>query len=448
MTSILLVALICIGTTSYVLSQNSSQTITIEPASFTETASYIIFKVGDTYYAKNGTTGEIEFSGTDASQVIQSAINALPSEHGGTVFLKAGKYIITHTIYLNKTHVQLRGEGTYATWLELADNADCSLLQIGHPTAHLMFNGVFDLSLHGNKANNTKGSGILVYGYRVSDMHIERVICMSCPFDGIHLEPLNGPVDGSGARFWNIWIKNCLFEYCNIGVDIDANAYKGPIWQVWLDNVYVYNNDLHGIVIQGGDDDYVKWININNPHVRANGGYGIRIRPARYVSIINPHVFDNQYGISISGPSAFTTRYISIVGGFSKNFKTTNQEYGIIFDGNVEDCTIIGVDVSNNTVKGISNPPSSCIIEDCKGYVTENSGTATIANGEWIPHGLAGTPTVVTVTTLTPTYDGVPVVVGVASKNATHIQISAYWTNGTAITDDAIDISWDAKYKP
>jgi len=75
--TVLLVALICIGTTSYVLSQSSSQTITIEPASFTETASYIIFRQGDTYYAKNGTTGEIEFSGTGASQVIQQSIDSL-----------------------------------------------------------------------------------------------------------------------------------------------------------------------------------------------------------------------------------------------------------------------------------------------------------------------------------------------------------------------------------
>ena len=86
--------------TAYVYSQNSSQTITIEPASFTETASYIIFRQDDTYYAKNGTTGEIEFSGTDASQVIQSAIDSTPE--GGFVFVK-GDIVIDSTITITKS---------------------------------------------------------------------------------------------------------------------------------------------------------------------------------------------------------------------------------------------------------------------------------------------------------------------------------------------------------
>ena len=334
-----------------------------------DVASYTIFKEGNIIKAKNGRTGQIEFEDSDASTVINNAIDALPSEHGGRIFIKAGKYIITDTIVIDKTHVQLCGEGTYATWLELADNANCTLLQIGHPTNHLMFNGVFDLSLHGNRAHNTKGSGILVYGYRVSDMFIERVICMSCPIHGIEIQPLNGPVDGSGARFWNIWIKNSLFEYAGrFGINIDANANKGPIWQVWLDNVYVYYNGVHGIVIQGGDDDYVKWISIDNPHVRANSQHGIHIRPARHVSISSPHVFDNARGIDISGPSAFTTKYISIIGGFSKNLNTTNQLYGIYFGDNVENCIIIGVDVTNNTAAGINTEPPNSIIEHNMGY--------------------------------------------------------------------------------
>jgi hypothetical protein len=43
------------------------------------TASYIVFQKGGQCYAKNGTTGHIEFGPGDASTVIQSAINALTS---------------------------------------------------------------------------------------------------------------------------------------------------------------------------------------------------------------------------------------------------------------------------------------------------------------------------------------------------------------------------------
>jgi hypothetical protein len=60
--------------------------IPINPA---QEASYIVFKFGSEYRAKNGRTERIEFRGTNASTVIQQAINALAGlPHGGIVFIK------------------------------------------------------------------------------------------------------------------------------------------------------------------------------------------------------------------------------------------------------------------------------------------------------------------------------------------------------------------------
>jgi len=67
------------------------------------------------YYAKNGETGEIEFSGTDASTVIQSAVNALP-DTGGVIFIRRGAYDMTSTISSAKDGVVIEGEG-YSTQL-------------------------------------------------------------------------------------------------------------------------------------------------------------------------------------------------------------------------------------------------------------------------------------------------------------------------------------------
>jgi hypothetical protein len=55
----------------------------IDPA---QEASYIIYTDGSKYYAKNGRTERIEFSSTNASTVIQEAINRLVN--GGIVFIK------------------------------------------------------------------------------------------------------------------------------------------------------------------------------------------------------------------------------------------------------------------------------------------------------------------------------------------------------------------------
>jgi regulator of replication initiation timing len=67
---------------------------------------YIIYSDGTIIYAKNGRTGQIEFSGTDSSTVIQSAINALLGKWG-TVWIK-GFITLTRGITL-WTGIGLRG---------------------------------------------------------------------------------------------------------------------------------------------------------------------------------------------------------------------------------------------------------------------------------------------------------------------------------------------------
>jgi hypothetical protein len=69
---------------------------------------YLIFKSGDMYYAKNGITNQIEFSGRDATTVIQQVLNSL--KEGGLVFIKRGIYPIRETINV-PSYVTLIGEG-------------------------------------------------------------------------------------------------------------------------------------------------------------------------------------------------------------------------------------------------------------------------------------------------------------------------------------------------
>ena len=73
-----------------------------------ETASYIIFKDGSTVYCKNGSDGHIEYSSTNASVVIQYAIN-----HAGEneyIFIRRENYTVDASIIL-KDGIVLSGEG-------------------------------------------------------------------------------------------------------------------------------------------------------------------------------------------------------------------------------------------------------------------------------------------------------------------------------------------------
>jgi len=74
-------------------------------------ASYIIFTDGTTYYAKNGVTGQIDFSGIVASTVIQSTINQIGVLGGGNIFLKKGTYTCSTTLNIaNRDRITLLGE--------------------------------------------------------------------------------------------------------------------------------------------------------------------------------------------------------------------------------------------------------------------------------------------------------------------------------------------------
>ena len=84
----------------------------------TTEASYVIFGedtdgdgVLDIIYAKNGRTGEIEFSGTDAATVIQEAIEALSA--GGSIFIRSGRYVIEpHLAYISlRSRIRIISDG-------------------------------------------------------------------------------------------------------------------------------------------------------------------------------------------------------------------------------------------------------------------------------------------------------------------------------------------------
>jgi parallel beta-helix repeat protein len=73
-----------------------------------EESSYIIFQEGGLVHAKNGGTGQIDFSGPDAAAVIQAAINALTN--GGKIFIKSATYVIKTTLIISHSGIEVVGE--------------------------------------------------------------------------------------------------------------------------------------------------------------------------------------------------------------------------------------------------------------------------------------------------------------------------------------------------
>ena len=75
----------------------------------TKPVSYVIYSgSGGNYYAENGRTGNVDYSGTNAAAVIQAALN---NTSQGTVLVKAAVYSVNTQLTI-PTSVTLMGEGT------------------------------------------------------------------------------------------------------------------------------------------------------------------------------------------------------------------------------------------------------------------------------------------------------------------------------------------------
>jgi len=112
-------ATLCIGVLvgillgAYVQAQ-SSTTFTISSGKY-PAGKYTVFRIGSTYYAKSS-FGVIDYSGTNASQIINNAIQAL-STSKGEIFISAGTYSLDISISA-ENGVDIRGEGINSTVLQ------------------------------------------------------------------------------------------------------------------------------------------------------------------------------------------------------------------------------------------------------------------------------------------------------------------------------------------
>jgi len=143
------------------------QTVPIE-----QCASYIIFIKNGTVYARNGLTGKIDYQGPDASVVIQSAVDALTS--GGTIFFKAGSYVILKTLTVQTDFIWLIGEGRDA--VELKTPNDIHVISLDKPDHSALSKiKIANMRIYGKGAGSTKAC---IYCRKVSSLPMFFVVVM------------------------------------------------------------------------------------------------------------------------------------------------------------------------------------------------------------------------------------------------------------------------------
>lgn len=379
-----------------------------------QSASYIIYKDKSTIKAVNGTTGVVDYSGTDAATVIQNAINSFDdsSDGAGVIFIKRGTYTISTQIDINYDRISIRGEGPQSTTLKLANNVNNGKHVINIPigTSATVYTNISDLRIDGNKANNASaGSGIYLGGSHRGI--IQNVHVYYCRQHGIMLEgstdigslensfincvtPYN---DGDGIRlgthsgdghYYNI------FSYGNTGYGFNIES-SGSSANVIV-HVHVYNNTLSGIRITS------KHNVLYNCMGDTNKQHGI-IVAADHNSLIGCYCFNSSQELAdtYSGIYISNAKENIITGCLSYDWQgTKTQKCGIEEAGTSNLNNIINNMVKDNSVANIVTVGGSTKVKNNIGYATEDTmlsntfaidstGIKTVT----MTHGLDITPT-------------------------------------------------------
>jgi len=406
--------------------------VKLRPDHFVKPPSYIIFKREKVCKALNCMTQEVEFSGIDASTVIQSAIDALkPPVHGGTILFKKGDYILTKRLDLTGAWgITLLGEnypprpdlGRGVRFI-LADGANDHIIYKSEATLD-WWNTlalIRNIALYGNKANNPTAPSLMHFR-NCGNIKIENCKLGDGKSHGIQMEI---------CRF--IWIRDCEIGMTGTpndgdGIHMDgcSPVFIGGCHQVENDNgiyltdksYFAENLNLHDNIIvrnrgsavkleKADNDNLLTSMSIIGNALDENEKHGIEfiIPTARtdYVKnvqiignrfITNSFVLNNTYdGINLTG----NAREWTVIGNYFVNLIAGKMRYGIYISGDMFYSTIIA-----NQFAALATAPLSIgtigtevYIKRNRGYITENSGTGTIPTGATtatISHGLVGTP--------------------------------------------------------
>jgi len=298
--------------------------------------SYIIYIEDTIIKALNCQTGEVDFSGTDASTVIQEAIDALTE--GGTIVIKSGTYVLSSQLNLCSNLVLL-GEGR-STILKLKDGANYNALQADTKEKIIISN----LAIDGNreKIDTTAPMYTTLNCIRLlnsNDIIVENCFLFNVYYFGVRTE---------GCK--RIQIKgNTVWAFRDQGISLNTTT-----------GARIANN----VVYNGTDATYTGgYIGISvwrSDRVTASGnivhdvgpadgfGCGIRCEGSENVTIVANVCYNNVVdGVSAMRWDAYVSKNILIVGNLCYgNGVGIRAEYG-------EYITIVGNASRENTERGI-----------------------------------------------------------------------------------------------
>ena len=425
-------------------SQNRTDTLQHPEASY----SYMISMDGSVCKAKNGSTGQIDYSGTDASTVIQSTIN--DSTDGENIFIKTGVYEILTSI-LVKSNVGITGAGRKNTILRriadvpilrfyekdgISENQENNLIE------NIGLDGRYGYSYTSNLIEITQLKDSIfrnldLFAYRGNGIYIKGVSGAKSFWNTFEDILLEGDSNyNTGAAIYvdsyaiDSWLYRITAGYHKYGMYFNGSAwYLNDFWPVHCENaLYIKKSGLRGerIVCDTcrGDSIYIDSSANDVQHIHLSK-----------IHFIDPPAGYSLIYINVSSGCFCRDNFFSDLTGFGSTYAYIIDKEG---SGTFDRTLINGVFMPTGASGRYNNVEPSFIIGDPR-YITENSGTATNSTATTFVfnHGLAWTPTGVW-----------------ASFNTTEITGWTWTATSTEITITVVGITanrtcyWTAEYKP
>jgi len=414
-----------------------------------QTASYIIFIDGSIIKAQNGSTGNIDYQGSDAATVIQAAIDAMTT--GGKIFIKAGTYTINDSITI-EDGITLEGEnyynGSLCTFLTLANGINKDVIT-SSSIKRLEQVQIKNLTINANPANQSSGSAIKLYS--PYEGLIENIWIQGAKDDGIEFLKAGADIVGTGTTIRNCHIGSCgQYGISNDAYTTDIDIDNCIVWEagsfgiVVMGMNYIRNSEVYdcenGIFLNWSGNTTIEGcvIHLNNK-IGISGFNCTDCIISGNVIMFNSQNTSNSYsGIWIDSNGDRPAQYNKIIGNtIGSSLGTEKQHYGVETVNSSANNIIIGNSIINN-VSGAVSLTGTNIISDNAGYVNHNKGiAATIADGGTIDHGLVTTPTTARVSGSV-----AGEMVAVTALDATHITVAIKKHDGSAGTTQTI--YWDA----
>ena len=229
---------------------------------------YIVFQSGSYYKAQHGTSGSIDSTSTDATTVIQHAIDNIP-DNGGIIFIKPGNYLVSGLDASGRSGMCLIGSGwdyhpdnrAYGTVFRVSGtlDEDGCILNFEHARRGV----IRDIAFQGSG----QGIGIRTGGGSNADNELHKLALMRLDY-GIKDNP-----NLSNGIYDSTFLESYFFS-CNQAAIVlreSADAFYGTTFfynnqAVRINTDTAANHLFNGCVFTSNDIDFF----MSSQHIRMN----------------------------------------------------------------------------------------------------------------------------------------------------------------------------------